>query len=350
MESPAGPADLAEVEDALVSPLPSDLRLLLSYGNGGRLPSGTLLRVGGAAEGSVLGALRALAERLGRTADDPELPVPYYLTHDGPLLAFDRGAGPIADTWPIVDASLDGELRLVHRTFDGWCRLCVLDWSAPDFDQPFSLQKYLATGLRHVEIESDVAAAHATVAHALRRLGEPERALASYLAAGRCVPPLGWCDFEALKIALLLGDSAAAMEVARRLCVRAPAAAWRARGSSPTQVADALGMLATEIEPPEPLLRLLDRLAAQAEGSEQGRHIGAIRRAVWSGEALPPTRPVRTTAVPAQGDIDAWWTALGQAYRAGKVRDEDLLLDPVYRSLRRQRSFAELLHTRRDFS
>ena len=47
----------------------------------------------------------------------------------------------------------------------------------------FTLESYLRSGQRHVEIEPDVAVAHATVAHALRRAGKPELALRRTCAA-----------------------------------------------------------------------------------------------------------------------------------------------------------------------
>ncbi len=349
LRGPATVAELNQVEDALMSPLPTDLRLLLGRWNGGQLPSGTLLSAGGEGEDSMLGALQGLARKAGRPKGDAELPLPYFRTVDGPLLSFDRGAGPVADTWPIVDGTFEGEQRLVHRTFDGWCRVCLLEWNASDFAQPFSLEKYLGSGRRHVQIEPDVSSAHATVAHALRRSGEPLAALASYLQAGRCVPPLPWCDWEALKLALLLGDTGSAMEAARRLCQRAPAAAWRARGTTPGQVADVLGLLAHAVEPADPLLRLLDQLGAQAQGAEQQHRIATVRRAIFSGEALPPTQAPRAPAIAPLPDPAAFWDALEGAYREGRVRDEDLLLEPTYRPLARHRPLADLLKIRRDF-
>lgn len=346
---PAGQAELTQVEDAITSPLPSDLRLLLGRWNGGRLPSGTLLRAGAAGPGSMLGALHDLAQRLARPADDPDLPLPYFHASDGALLAFDRSAAPVADTWPVIDCPPNAdELRLVHRTFDGWCRLCLSEWTAPQFGASFSLDGYLRAGLRHAEVEPDVAAAHATVAHAQRRSGHPERALESYLRAGRCVPPLPWCDWEALKLAILLGDVNAALETGRRLCTRAPSTGWRARATTPLRVASALGLLVAEIDPPEPLLGLLDQLMPQADADEQGR-IADIRRAVFSGEGMPPTVPVRAAAVPEHADPDAFFAALERAYQSGSVRDEDLLLDPTYRKLGRKRSLTDLLRLRREF-
>jgi hypothetical protein len=350
LDPPATPQQLTVVEDAVRSPLPSELVVLLSRWNGGELPSGTLLRAGGPGPNSILGALAELAALSGRSPEDIELPLPYFRSKDGPLLAFDRGAGPVADTWPIVDCPPDGgEQRLVHRTFDGWCRLCLADWSSSDFSRVFSLDKYLDGGQRHVEVEPDVAAAHATVAHALRRSGRPEQALASYVRAATCVPPLTWCDFEALKLATLLGDVESALSAGRRLSARAPQAGWAARSTTPARVADLLGVLSAQVESPEPLLRQLDQLAAQAPDERQAKAIGAIRHALFAGEALPaPERP-RVTAVAPNTDRGAWWAALEAAVRNGSVRDEDLLLDINYQPLRADHDFADLLRIRREF-
>jgi hypothetical protein len=346
---PATQQELAEVEDKLSSPLPSDLRLLLGHYNGGSLPSGTLLRAGGSGANSMLGGLYELAARWGRPPDDPELALPFFRTAEGSTLAFDRGAGPVADTWPIIDCSSDDELRLVHRTFDGWCRLGLSSWTSPDHGQGFSLDTYLRAGQRHAQIEPDVSAAHATVAHAMRRSGQPELALASYLQAGRSVPALTWCDWEALKLAVLLGHVPLALEAAGRLSLRAPRSGWRMRATTPAQVAEVLGWLVAEVDPPDPLLRLLDLLAAQETDEEERRHIATIRHAAVRGDSLPPTHPLRTTVAPADSDRATSWVALEAAYRKGRVRDEDLLLDPAYRALRHHRPFADLLRIRRDF-
>jgi len=346
----AGPSELPEVEDRIFSPLPTDLRMLLAQHNGGALPTGTLLRAGGAGADTILGELERLGLLFGRASDDPELPLPYFRSNEGALLAFDRSAAPVADTWPVIDCPPDlPELRLVHRTFDGWCRLCLREWTAPDFGAEFSLERYLNGGLRHAEVEPDVATAHATVAHALRRAGEPERALAAYLIAARCVPQLAFCDWEGLKLAVLLRDAKSALTIGRRLCTRAPARGWQARATTPRQVADVLSHLVTEVEPPEPLLALLDQLGAQAPDDESKAAIGALRRAVFGGEAVPPPQPVRPTAVSPQLQLDAFWEATEQAYLHGAVRDEDLLLDPAYRPLARHRPLADMLRVRRDF-
>ena len=187
------------------------------------------------------------------------------------------------------------------------------------------------------------------MAHALRRAGEPERALASYLIASRCVPQLAFCDWEGLKLAVLLRDAKSALTIARRLCSRAPIRGWQARATTPRQVADVLGMLVTEVEPPEPLLALLDQLAAQAPDESSKAAINTLRRAVIGGEALPLPQPVRPTAVPPRPELDVFWDATEQAYLNGAVRDEDLLLDPAYRPLARHRPLVDLLRVRRDF-
>jgi hypothetical protein len=345
MHPPATPAAVARIEEAIASPLPSDLRLLLGRWDGGQLPSGTLLDTAETGPHSLLQALAELGRRLGRPAEDPELPLPYFLGSDGALLAFDRSAAPIADAWPVIDCPPDGaELRLVHRTFDGWCRLCLAQWTAPDFGARFSLDGYLRSGQRHVDVEPDVPAAHATVAHALRRSGEPELALQSYLRAGRAVPPLPFCDWEALKLALLLGDAGSALEAGRRSSARVSAAGWRARATTPGRVAEALGLLASEIDPPEPLLSLLDQLAEQADEGERGL-VAAIRHAVCDGSALPPTRPGRADGAAPLTE----WPQLAEAYRQGGVRDEDLLFDPIYQKLGRTQPLADLLRIRREF-
>lgn len=349
LEGPAEPSALAEVQDGVMSPLPTDLCLLLGRHNGGIVPSGQLLRAGGRGADSILGALDELATRLGSAPGDPDLPLPYFRSNDGAVLAFDRSAAPIADTWPVVDCPPEGaELRLIHRTFDGFCRLCLREWGAADFGQPFSLERYLAGGRRHVEVEPDVAAAHATVAHALRRSGMPEAALASYLQAARCVPPLPWCDWEALKLAVLMRKPRPALDAGRRLCARAPQTGWRTRGTAPRHVADVVAQLVTEVDPPEPVVRLLDQLAAQAQGPDASA-VTALRRAAYCGEALPPSQPMRPTAVAPSADLAAFWEATERAYLEGRVRDDDLLLDPAYRPLSRHRPLAKLLELRRDF-
>ena len=341
LQGPAEPSALAEVQDGLLSPLPTDLCLLLGRHNGGTVPTGQVLRAGGRGSDSVLGTLDELARRLGRAAGDPDLPLPFVRSSEGAVLAFDRSAAPIADTWPVVDCPPEGaELRLVHRTFDGFCRLCLREWGAADFGQPFSLERDLAGGQRHVEAEPDVAAAHATVAHALRRAGKPEAALQSYLRAARCVPPLPWCDWEALKLAVLLRKPGPGLAAGRRLCARAPAAGWL----------DVVAQLVTEVDPPEPVVRLLDQLAAQVEGdAATAAAVFALRRAAYCGEALPPAQPLRPTAVEPSADLPAFWRATEKAYLEGRVRDDDLLLDPVYRPLARHQPLGKLLELRRDF-
>lgn len=347
---PATTAELHAVEDRILSPLPADLSTILRRCNGARLPSGHLLAANDEDGDSIQRVLRDLAAAMDRAEDDPEVLLPFFRNDDGGILAFDRSAGPLADTWPIVDYYPDnGELRLVHRTFDGFCRVCVANWNADDFAEPFSLERYLREGKRHAQIEPDVSVAHATVAHALRRAGRPEQALRRYLRAARCVPALPWCDWEALKIAAMLGDVRAVMESASRLCVRAPSVRWAQRETSPVQVADVLCHVAGAIRPQELVLRLLDQLATQALDSDGKEHVTTIRRALFEMQPLPPPRPIRPCAVPLQSDAEAWWDALRAAYEAGSVRDDDLLLEPAYAPLRARPDYADVLRIPRLF-
>ncbi|MEM7606205.1 MAG: SMI1/KNR4 family protein [Myxococcota bacterium] len=344
LNPPAQTADLRGLEQVLGEPLPADLRLVLSRFNGGTLPCGIMLPAG-TEPGSIGDAIRQYAEAVGADFLDPELLLPFHRTPEGSLLAFDRSSGPVSDTWPIVDYySETGELRLVHRTFDGWCRRMVADFTSGDPEE-FTVETYLRAGLRHAEVEPDVATAHATVAHAYRRAGEPERALHAYLRAAECLPPLHWCDWEALKIAALLGDESRALKAATQLCSRAPRERWNERETTPARVAEAIGWIVEEAKRPRPWLELLRALERQSE--DEAPVVAAIIAAM--GGEMPPTRPVRDASpVPAQDDSN-WWGAVQQAYASGVVRDDDLLFDPVLRPLGRRRPFGEILRIRRDF-
>ena len=343
-------AHLAAIEDSILSPLPADLRLILRRHNGARLPSGLLLSTDGDPASSIPGVLKELATRMGLPVNDPEVLLPFFRSDDGGILAFDRTAGPVADTWPIVDYDSESqELRLVYRTFDGWCRLCVAEWTAPDFSEPFTLDKYLRAGERHVRIEPDVSVAHATVAHALRRAGEPERALRAYLSAAHCVPALPWSDWEALKLGVLLGDPQAVLDAAGRLCSRAPSARWHARETTPASVADVLGHATTLVRPKEALLQLFDHLHDQAEDDDSRAHIAAIRRAVFEGATPPPTRPLRSLQIALSQDPDKALASVKQAYLEGSVRDDDLLLEPAFLPLLARHQGGEIIRQPRPF-
>lgn len=352
LNPPSSDADLTAVEERIASPLPADLRLMLQRYNGGAFPSGQLLRTGVAGEDTMLGALDELAKRLGKSVRDPELLFPFFRSDDGGILAFDRSAGPVSDTWPILDYYVDsGEQRLVHRTFDGFCRLRVSEWTSPSFGGEFTLESYLESGERHVAIEPDVSIAHATVAHALRRAGKPELALAAYLRGARCVPAQPWCDWEALKIATLIGDARSALEAATRVSSRAPKARWDQRETTPLMVADVLAVIAPRLRARrEALLRIYDQLTEQVDEEDDKQHVAAIRRAVFAGEDPPAPLPLRTTAVPPDPDSARFFASLKAAYQRGKVRDEDLLLDPIYAALRKTYDFAEILRIPRGFS
>ncbi|MCB9619559.1 MAG: SMI1/KNR4 family protein [Sandaracinus sp.] len=337
LNPPASASDIGALEQMLGGPLPADLRLLLSRFNGGTLPAGELLPAG-IEPGTIGHTVREYAEAVGGDFLDTELLLPFHRTPEDSLLAFDRSAGPVSDTWPIVDYFQDlQEHRLMYRTFDGWCRVCVSEWTSPDFGEEFTLDTYLRSGERHATIEPDVATAHATVAHALKRSGRPEDALASYLRAARCVPPLPWCDWEALKIAALLRDDGAAFEAADRLCSRAPKARWKQRETKPGRVAEVLAPIAFRMADGGPWLRLVHQLEGQAEGGDKAI-VSAIVQALEAGEDPPSPRPPRKESVlPGGADIDAWWAEAKRAYADGELRDDDLLLDPALIRLGRVR-------------
>jgi hypothetical protein len=349
LNPPASSSDIATLEQMLGGPLPTDLKEIYKRFNGGKLPVGHLLPAGNE-PGTIGATVREYAEAVGGDFLDPELLLPFHRTLEGSLLAFDRSAGPVSDTWSIVDYYEDtGDHRLMYRTFDGWCRHCVLEFTSDDFGEDFDLDTYLRSGQRHVQVEPDVATAHATVAHALKRSGRPSEAMESYLHAARCVPPLEWCDWEALKIAALLGDLRAGFEAAHRLSARGPDRRWAARETTPGRVAEVIGYLARSDPEPAPWLRLFEQLQEQADAAEAVL-IQQIAAAVEEKEALPEPRPLRDEPmVPAQEDMDAWVKAAEEAYAQGYCRDEDLLFDPGLRRLGRVRDLSHLLETRREF-
>lgn len=347
---PAQPAEVESLERQLGMMLPVDLRTVLLRFNGAALPSGTLLTAG-VGPGTIENAVRQFADRVGADFLDRELLLPFHRTLEGSLLAFDRSAAPVPDAWPIVDYYDDtGEIRLVHRTFDGWCRTCLADWSSSDFQQPFSLDKYLRQGQRHAAVEPDVASAHATVAHAYKRAGEPELALESYLIAARCVPTLPWCDWEALKLAVLLGKPTLAYEAAARLAMPAPGHYWNDRGTTVGRVAELVGRMASLQRNRQPWMRLLDQLVVRAEGVEQ-RQVRMIRACLIRGEPLPDPEPIRDEPVipPDRENLDRWWESARAAYAEGRLRDDDLLLDPSLTPLAAKHPLSELLRIRREF-
>ncbi len=346
---PATSAELAMLERELGGPLPTDLRIVLTRFNGGQTPSGALIPVG-IEPGTIGAGVRSYAQRVGRDFLDPELLLPFHRTLEGSLLAFDRSAGPVSDTWPIVDYDEEtGEHRLVHRTFDGFCRACVAEWTSPDFEADFDLDTYLRRGKRHAALEPDVASAHATVAHALKRAGKPEEALASYLEAARCVPPLPWCDWEALKLAAILDRPAEALEAGTRLSTLAPEAAWAKRETTPARVAEVLGPLAASARDKTAWLRLLGLLALAAETDlEQGGVVRAILGAVERGSSLPPVRPWRDESIVPSGlDADALFERAAAAYAEGLLRDEDILFDRALEPLGDAKR--KLVRIRREF-
>ncbi|AKF06347.1 hypothetical protein DB32_003496 [Sandaracinus amylolyticus] len=353
LQPPAQARDIQAIEHHVGSPLPADLRLVLGRFNGAVTPAGTLLTAAPGPGATIEAALKEVASQRAASFLDPDLLLPFHRTEHGTVLAFDRSAAPVADTWPIVDYDPDsGEVRLVHRTFDGWCRLCVNEWTT-ESGTPFDLDKYLRQGQRHVEIEPDVSIAHVTVGHALRRAGRPEEALASYLRGARCVPAIPWADWEALKIASILGDLDAIAESGGRLAKRTPEQVWEQRGTTPSRVAYVIARALPTVpegKQRESLMRALDNLEPQSRDPEDRSARDAILAAARSGEILiPQPWPAQETAIPTQADVDAWWAAMVAGYQSGQLRDDDLVLDPTYDALRATHSIADLLRIRRDF-
>lgn len=349
LNAPASASDIAALEQMLGGPIPADLKFVLTRFNGGTLPAGTLLPAG-IEPGTIGATVREYAEAVGGDFLDSELLLPFHRTPEGSLLCFDRSAGPVSDTWSIVDYYQDlDEHRLMYRTFDGWCRVCVAEWTSDDFTEDFTLDTYLRAGMRHAEVEPDVATAHATVAHALKRAGRPEDALESYLQGARCVPPLPWCDWEALKISAILRMHGPALEAATRVSSHAPAHRWAQRETTPGRVAEVAAPLILSARDREPWMRIIDHLRQQAD-DDDARVIDAIREALEGDGTLPPVRPVRDQPiVPRQPDLDAWWEACRAAYGEGHLRDDDLVLDPDLVQLGRLRDVGDLLRIRREF-
>ena len=349
LNPPAKDQEIAAVEQMLGGPLPTDLRHILRRFNGGTLPNGELLPAG-TEFGSIGATIRDYADAVGMDFLDSELLLPFFKTPEGSWLAFDRSAGPVADTWNIVDYYPETEEhRLTFRTFDGWCRFCVAEWTAEDFGAEFTLESYLASGKRHADVEPDVATPHATVAHAYRRAGMPEESLASYLRAAQCVPPLEWCAWEALKIAKILESVPDAYEAAALLARFAPEERWQLRETTPGRVAEVLGTVARRDLDKGRWLRLLGMLEKQADEDELPV-IDAVRRALVEETPMPTPRPVRDACpVPQQPDVDDWWRAAEYAYAVGTIRDDDIALDAELARLGRVRPLANLLRIRRDF-
>ncbi len=347
LNPPATTAEFSALEQQLGGPLPADLRFVLTRFNGGRLPSGHMLPAG--IEPDTIGAaIRQYAEEAKHDFLDNQILLPFLRTNEESLLAFDRSGGPVSDTWPIIDYFGDsGEEPVVYRTFDGWCRHSVANWRAEPPDAEFTLDMYLARGSRHVDAEPDVASGHATVAHALKRAGRPAAALAAYLAAGRCVPTLPWCDWNALMLAVLVEDHAAAFEATSRLASRGPADLWRRRDTTPAKVAEAAAQVLPRDERDHTEWnRLFDMLAEQA--GEEREVIEAIRRAMLD-PAVPVPLPRASERVLTTDSPEEQWAELQAGYENGQIRDAHLVLDPHIVRLRRLRPVTTLLRIRREF-
>lgn len=350
-ERPVSAKEIIVLEHQLGTPLPADLKLVLGVFDGATLPNGVLLAAQPGPGDTIEAALKALAEDQDTSFLDPELLLPFHRTEAGSYLCFDRSAAPVSDTWPVVDYDLaSGEMRLTHRTFDGWCRLCVAEWTSEDYNADFTVEKYLSQGRRHAEIEPDVSIAHVTVAHALRRAGEPEDSLESYLKGGRCVPAVAWSDWEALKLAVLLRYPAHALEAGVRLSKRAPESQWELRETTPSRVAYAISKVAPrDPDHQEPWLRVLDMLVAQALDDDDREAATAIRQAVIQDIEVPQPDPPQEVEMELADDLEKQWQDVAAAYRAGEIREDDLLLDPRFEPLGEQHDLADVLRIRRDF-
>jgi hypothetical protein len=95
-------------------------------------------------------------------------------------------------------------------------------------------------------------------------------------------------------------------------------------------------------------MRLLDQLAEQAAPTDVPA-IHAVRRALFTEAPMPETRATRPTAVPAITNDVERWVALELAYKEGRLRDEDLLLDPAYGGKDADPPLGRLLRIRREF-
>ncbi len=352
LNPPASLQDLEGIEHQIGAPLPIDMRLVFGRFNGATTPTGTLLMGAPGPGVTVETSLREVANKLGRSFLDSDMLLPFFKTAEGAVLAFDRSAAPLPDTWPVVDFDTEtGESRIVHRTFDGWCRMSLLEWQRVDSD--FTLSRYEAQGRDHVAIEPDVSVAHVTLAHAQKRNGLPEVALASYLEAGRCIPSVPWADWEALKLAVLLDVPSALEECALRLCRRAPKALWAKRETNLVQVAYVVARHAQQrvaSDQRSSWLRILQRLAYQATDASELAVIETMKECATNPKLwLPVPLAKRVGLVPPEADLDAWWARAQAAYRDGTLRDDDLVLDATYAQLEEKFRLVDLLRIRRDF-
>lgn len=351
LQPAAQSADLTTIEQEIGSPLPADLRLVLGRFNGAALPSGVLLTAAAGPGATIDAALKEVAAQRESSFLDPDLLLPFARTEHGSVLAFDRSAAPTSDTWPIVDFDPEtGDLRLVHRTFDAWCRVQLNEWTSPDFRSPFTLDRYLAQGQRHASVEPDVSVAHVTIGHAQRRAGQPEAALLGYLAGARCVPAEPWCDWEAIKLAVVLRDDNAVLEAGGRLGKRAPARKWALRGTTPSRVAFLVARAHNRVPRADslPWQRIVDHLTLQALDDDDRHACESIRSSLGAGELATP-HPDQPVKVPRFDPPELWWEHLRAHYAAGALRDDDLAMHPVYDSLAPAHSAVELLRIRREF-
>jgi len=190
------------------------------------------------------------------------------------------------------------------------------------------------------------------VGHALRRAGEPDRALSSYVKGGRCVPPIAWADWEALKLAVILEDWRAAVEVGGRLTKRSRKDTWELRGTTPSRVAYLLARGLKKAKPSDPSqwMRMLDHVSHQGLDDEDKTALAAITAAALDPTAeIPLPSPPQPPALELDPDVDIAFARMREAYGAGQLRDDDLALDPRYDAVASTYPLADVLRIRREF-
>ena len=163
---------------------------------------------------------------------------------------------------------------------------------------------------------------------------------------------MAWTDWEALKLAALLRYPAHALEAGLRLGKRAPTFMWDERETTPSRVAFALAKVAPPpgSEDQEPWLRILDQLVSQALDDEDLEAATSIRKFVVTGEgSLAEPSPGQEAEIDFSDDLEALWLYCAEQYKAGVLREDDLLMDPRFEPLSKVHDLVDLLRIRRGF-
>ena len=100
----------------------------------------------------------------------------------------------------------------------------------------------------------------------------------------------------------------------------------------------------------ERVLRLCDQLMEQSDVEREKQHIAGVRTSILTDAPAPLPFSPRNHGIPPQPDHTLWLKSISDAYGKGKVRDEDLLLDPSYARLRSGFALADVLRVPRAFS